>query len=171
MGLNIRPSTSVERKLIFLEALLNGTDKVSKVSDGSVLSDIADGVSKISGKSEKDVILAVSQLFPDSAFDTQLDEVAANFGIAPRFGALGSSTYVRLTANPGTIYLANTNVPSSTDGITFQLSNDVTIGDMGFAYAQVVSVSTGLNTNVNPLTISKISPQPSGHINIVNEYM
>lgn len=171
MSLNIRPSTSNERKSIFLETLLNGTNKVSKVGAGSVLDAIADGIAKVAGKSEKDVILAVSQLFPDTAFSDQLDQVALNNGVSPRFSALGSSTYVRLTAAPGTIYLASTNIPTSTTGITFPLANDVVIGSMGFAYALVYSVQTGANTNVDPGTISKISPQPAGHISIVNEYM
>lgn len=170
MSLNIRPSTSQERKLIFLEALLNGTNKVSKIGAGSVLDGVADGIAKVAGKAEKDVMLAVSQLFPDTAFDEQLDASAENFGIAPRFEDLGSSTYVRLTAAPGTIYVASTHVPSSTDGIIFQFANNVTIGTMGFAYALVNSVSTGENTNVDPLTISKLSPAPAGHLNIVNEY-
>lgn len=170
MSLNIRPSTSIERKLIFLEALLNGTNKVSKIGAGSVLDGVADGVSKIAGKAEKDVILAVSQLFPDTAFGDQLDQVALNFGVAPRFTSLGSSTYVKLTATPGTIYLAGTHIPSSTDDIVFNFANDVTIGVLGFAYVLVESVPTGLNANVDPLTISNLSPQPAGHINIVNEY-
>jgi len=76
MSLNIRPSTSQERKAIFLQSLLNGTNKVSKVSSGSVLDGVADGVAKVAGKAEKDVILAVSQLFPDTAFSDQLDQVA-----------------------------------------------------------------------------------------------
>ncbi len=170
MALNIRPSTSQERKLVFLETLLNGTDKVSKIGAGSALDGIADGVAKIAGKAEKDVMLAVSQLFPDSAFGTQLDECAADFGIAPRMAALGSSTYVRLSAAPGTTYTASTHIPSSTDGITFTLANNVTIGSMGFAYVLVSSASTGINTNVDPLTISKISPAPAGHLNIINEF-
>lgn len=168
--LNIRPSTSIERRLIFLETLLNGTDKVSKVSPGSVLYGIAEGISKVSGKAEKDVILAVSQLFPDTAFGSQLDACAEKFGVSPRMAALGSSTYVRLTGDPGTIYLQNTHIPSSVDGFDFQLAQDYTIGSMGFIYALVNSVQTGKATNVAPLTISKISPQPAGHKNIINEY-
>jgi hypothetical protein len=108
MGLNIRPSTSQERKLLFLETVLNNTDEVSKISDEAILSGIGAGVSKVAAKAEKDIILAVSQLFPDTAFGDQLDQVAANFGISPRFGALGSSTYIRISGVAGTQYLANT---------------------------------------------------------------
>jgi len=167
--LQIQPSTSIERKLLFLETLLNTTDKVSKVADNSVLSGVAGGVAKVSGKAEKDIILAVSQLFPDSAFGTQLDQVAANFGISPRYGAQGSSTYVRVTGDVGTTYLASTHFPTSTTGIRFEFEEDFTIGSFGFAYVKVRSIDQGSNTNVPQLSISKLAPQPSGHQNIINE--
>lgn len=170
MALDIRPSTSIERKLLFLETLLNSTDKVSKISDNSVLSGVAGGVAKVAGKAEKDIVLAVSQLFPDSAFGDQLDQVALNFGIASRLGAIGSSTYLRITADPGTIYLANTHVFASTDGIRFELEADLTIGELGFSYTKVRSTTTGAATNVNSLTISQVTPNPSGHIDVINEY-
>lgn len=171
MALDIRPSTSIERKLLFIETLLNSTDKVSKVSDNSVLSGVAGGVAKVAGKAEKDIILAVSQLFPDSAFGDQLDQVALNFGIASRFGALGSSTYVRLIGDPGTIYLSNTHYFTAMNGVRFELEQDIVIGVLGFTYAKVRSLTMGLETNVEPLTISKVAPQPSGHLDVVNEYM
>lgn len=169
MGLNIRPSTSRERKQIFIEALLNATDKVSKVADGSILSGVAEGIAKVSGKAEKDVMLAVSQLFPDTSFGSQLDQVAANFGVPPRYQDLGSSTYVFISADPMTAYLANTHLFYSTDGIVFELEDDVTIGQFGIGYAKVKSTSSGSKTNVAPLSISKVSPAPSGHINVVNQ--
>lgn len=169
MALNIRPQSSLERKLLFIESVLNSTDKISKVSEESILAGIGEGVSKIAGKTEKDIILAVSQLFPDSAFGSQLDQVAKNFGIADRFGALGSSTYVRLTASPGTIYLANTHFPKSTSGIQFEFEEDITVGSLGFTYAKVRSLQTGLQTKVPALTISQLTSKPTGHINIVNE--
>lgn len=170
MGLNIRPSTSVERKLLFIETLINNTDKVSKVSDNSVLSGIASGIAKIAGKAEKDIVVAVSQLFPDAAFQGQLDIVAENQGIAPRFGAIGSSAYLRLTANPGTLYQTNVHIFSSAEGVRFELEEDMTIGPQGFAYARVKSSTIGKETNVKALSISSITPEPSGHIDVVNEY-
>lgn len=171
MALNIKPSTSIERKLLFLETLLNATDKVSKVSDNSVLSGVAGGVAKVAGKAEKDIILAVSQLFPDTAFGEQLDQVATNFGIAPRFAALGSSTYIRIVANPGTTYVANTHRFLSVSNVVFELEEDFVMNELGFAYVRVKSIGTGVETNVAPLTISQVTPQPIGHINVVNEYM
>lgn len=170
MALDIKPSTSIERKLLFIETLLNSTDKVSKVSDNSVLSGVAGGVAKVAGKAEKDIILAVSQLFPDSAFSDQLDQVALNFGVAPRFGSMNSSTYLRISAESGTVYLADTNIFISSSGIRFELETDVTVGSLGFVYAKVRSTTQGEETNVNALEISQVSPKPSGHINVVNEY-
>jgi len=170
MALDIKPSTSIERKLLFLETLLNSTNKVSKISDNSVLSGVAGGVAKVAGKAEKDIVLAVSQLFPDSAFADQLDHVALNFGVASRFGAIGSSTYLRIVANPGTIYLTNTHVFVATGGVHFELEADLTIGSLGFTYTKVRSTISGVATNVDSLSISQVSPKPSGHISVVNEY-
>jgi hypothetical protein len=171
MPLGIKPSTSIERRLLFVETLLNGTDKVSKISDNSVLSGIAGGVAKLAGKAEKDIVIAVSQLFPDAAFETQLDQAAANYGIAPRFAALGSSVYVRLVAQSGTVYTANTHIFSSNSGVSFELESDFTVGSLGFAYVKVRSTSAGSSTNVESLSIASVSPKPVGHISVVNEYM
>lgn len=170
MSLNIKPSTSIERDLLAQETILNTTDKISKISSESVFSGITAGMAKISGKAEKDIILAVSQLFPDSAFGDQLDQVASNFGVPPRLGATASSTFVRISAVPGTQYLANTNVFPSSGGVQFALQNDVIIPSFGFTYAKVVANTTGAVTNVDALTISQVSPIPNGHLNVVNEY-
>lgn len=170
MALNIRPTTSDERRLLFIETLINLSTKISKVSNNSVLSGIAGGVSKVAGKAEKDIILAVSQLFPDSASGDVLDQVAFNNGIAPRFGPIGSSTYVRLTATPGTVYAQSTQSFSTSDGQIFNLESDITIGSFGFNYAKVNSSGSGSTTNVAPGTISTVVPAPVGHINVVNEY-
>jgi hypothetical protein len=69
MALNIRPSTSIERKLLAIETILNNTDKVSKISDESILSGIASRYkSKVSGKAEKDIMLAISAIVPGYGF-------------------------------------------------------------------------------------------------------
>lgn len=169
MALNISPQTSRELKNLVIETLLNTTDKVTKVSPDSVLSGLAGGIAKVGVKSSKDIILAISQLFPDTAFGEQLDQVALNFGIAPRFGAISSSTYVRLVGDPGTFYDKDLCILKSNSGIEFELENDVTIGSFGFLYAKVHSVTSGINTNVDALTINNISPAPSGHQYIINE--
>lgn len=173
----IRPSTSTERKLLVLETILNtavnddGSSRVSKVSDHSVLSGIAGGIAKVSGKAEKDIILGISQLFPDLASEERLDQVALNFGVGSRFGAVGSSTYIRLSAAPFTQYLANTNYFTSSSGVRFELESNVTVGETGFVYAKIRSLTSGSKANVDPLTIFKCVPQPNGHIACVNEYM
>ena len=166
----IRPSTSKERSALFIETLLNITDLVSKVSPNSVLSGTGGGIGKISGKAEIDSIMAISQLFPDHAFGDNLDQVAENFGIAGRFNSLGSSTYVRVYATPGTVYLQATHFFIANNGTVFQLEGDYTMNAFGFAYLKVNSTTQGLDTAVDPLSISKISPVPAGHQNVINEY-
>src|ERR1700752_1467328 len=103
--MNITPSTSAERRLLFIEALLNETDAISKVSPNSALSGLAAGVAKTAGKAEKDIAIALSELFPDLSYGSQLDRAGANLGIPQRLGAMGSSTYVRVTADAGTVYV------------------------------------------------------------------
>lgn len=168
--MDIRPQSSKERKNLFIETLLNHTDKVSKVAPLSVLDGIATGIGKISGKAEKDVILFLSQLFPDFAFESQLDQVAQNFGIASRFTSSGSSVYIKIVGDPGTIYTQTLNTFRSTSGIEFQLEDTTfTISAFGWGYAKVKSLVVGKQTNVDPLTITTVTPQPSGHKYVINE--
>lgn len=157
---------------MFIEALLNETDLVSKVSPNSALSGIAAGVAKVAGKAEKDIVLALSELFPDLSYGSQLDRAGANLGIPLRLGALGASTYVRVTATSGTTYIPGTHVFQSTTGISFQIdgSDNIVVGDVGFAYIQISATGTGANTSVPALTISTVSPAPTGHVSCINEY-
>lgn len=168
--MDIRPQSSKERKNLFIETLLNHTNKVSKVAPLSVLDGIATGIGKISGKAEKDVILFLSQLFPDFAFESQLDQVAQNFGIASRFTSSGSSVYIKIVGDPGTIYTQTLNTFRSTSGIEFQLEDTTfTISSFGWGYVKVKSLVVGKQTNVDPLTITTVTPQPSGHKYVINE--
>lgn len=169
--MEIVPSTSRERRLIFIEALLNETDKISKVSPNSVNSGIASGVAKVSGKAEKDIVLALSELFPDLSFGSQLERAGKNLGTPNRLGAQGSSTYVRVTADVGTVYIPGTHQFTSTEGPIFNIdgSDNIIVPQEGFTYIKVSSVDIGLRANVSALTISKVAPQPSGHLNVVNE--
>jgi hypothetical protein len=168
--MDIRPSTSQERRLLFIETLLNSTDKISKVSKHSVNSGVAGGVAKVAGKAEKDIFLALSELFPDLAFDTGLDQSAKNLGFTIRLSAMASTTYVRVVGSPGTTYAPGTHTMPSTEGVTFNVQRQVVIGAAGFAYVPVVAAATGSRTNVAPLTISQVSPQPAGHLYCINEY-
>ena len=169
MALDLRPSTSEERKQVFTEILLDKTDKVSKISDNSVLNGISYGIAKVSGKAEKDIVQALSKLFPDLAYGSHLDQVAQNFGISPRFGASQSSTYIRVVGDVGTQYVAGTHVFESSDGIQFDIENTTTIGADGFSYVKVRSVDVGVKTKVKPATVTKVTPQPTGHRFCVNE--
>ena len=169
MALNIKPQTSKFRKLLFIETLTNLTNKISKVAPNSILDGVAGGVSKVIGKAEKDIILAISHLYPDTAFGTQLDQVAQNYGVAARFGASKSSTYLRVSGTPGTNYLQNTHTFKSTDGYEFELEQNETIGAFGYNYFKVRSIVSGEKTNVDPLTITKVNPVPVGHVSVINE--
>ena len=159
-----------ELKEIFAEIALNKTDKISKISDHSVFNAIAHGTAKIGQKALKDIALIESLLFPDEAFGSQLDQIAANNGIAPRFGAAQSSTYLRLVGDVGTTYLQGTNTFTGNNGIVFDLEEDVTIGSAGFTYAKVRSQGSGGSTNIDPLTINQVTPVPAGHSYVINEY-
>lgn len=170
MPLNIKPTTVEERKQIYSQTLLNKTNKVSKISDNSVLNAHAYGVAKVAGKAEKDIVLAMSKLFPDLATGSQLEQCADNFGVATRFGESESSTSVLVVGTPGTQYIAGVQTFESKSGIQFTLEETTTIGPEGFAYAKVRSIDTGLKTNVEPNTITKVSPEPTGHDYVTNEY-
>lgn len=159
-----------ELKQIFIEILLNKTDKVTDVGAESVLNGIAYGCAKIGQKCLVNQSVVEGHLFPDTSYGVYLDNLAAVRGVAPRFAATGSSTYVRLTAQPGTFYNKDVVVFTATNGVQFVLEDNVTIGVNGYAYAKVKSRSVGVSTNVDPLSINKIAPLPAGHINVTNEY-
>lgn len=163
--------TSVEElKQIFLEIFLNKTDKVSDVSDESVLNGIAYGCGKLAQRTLTNQAIIEGHIFPDTAYGEYLDNLAAIRGVSPRFQASGSTTYIRLTAYEGTSYIAGTHQFTSTSGVVFNLDESVTVGVNGFAYAKVSSVQSGLFTNVDPLSINKVTPIPTGHIVCTNEY-
>lgn len=163
--------TSVQRlKEIFLENFVTKTDKVTKVSDGSVMNAIAYGIAKVAQKTIKDVSILESQIFPDSAYGQYLDMVANNMGIPARLGATGSSTHIRVNAAPGTIYTAGTQTFTGGHGIIFDLEEDITVGASGFAYGKIRSQQTGEKANVDPFSINQVSPVPAGHNECINEY-
>lgn len=159
-----------ELKNLFIQELLNKSDgKVSKVSDHSVLNGIAFGFSKVFQKSMKDVALLESELFPEYAFGEYLDKIALRYGISERQKNLGSSVYVKIVANPGSVYLAANCSFISTDGATFSLVENFTVNDNGWGYALLKSDETGSNTNVRANTINRVTGQPAGHLYVNNE--
>lgn len=161
---------SQELKQIFLEIFLNKTDKVTDVSEESVLSGIAFGCAKLAQKCLVNQSVVEGHIFPDTAYGQYLDDLAAIRGVSPRFPAAGSSTYVRLIGDEGTYYDKDLVVLRSTSGVQFELEESVTLDVNGFAYVKVRSKGVGANTNVDPLSINKITPMPVGHTSVTNEY-
>jgi uncharacterized phage protein gp47/JayE len=168
--MNISPQTSIERKLLFIEALLNNTNEITKVSPLSVLDGIATGIGKISSKAEKDIFISLSKLFPNSAYGTQLDRIAENFGIGARLGSLGSSGYVKVIGTIGTRYSKIETLLKSNNGLEFKFQEDFVIGEWGWCYAPVKSIGTGLKTNVGAYQITQIWGAGEGHRYLLNEF-
>lgn len=162
-------ATITNLKNLFIEMFLDKTAKVSNVADGSVVNATAFGVAKVAQKAMKDIAIKEAQIFPDTATGVYLDKAAALYGVSPRKGALGSSTYIRVSANPGTVY--NTSVTFvNKNGIRFQVDEALTVGESGYGYVKVRSINAGYSTNVPPNSITNVSPQPQGHIECTNEY-
>ena len=162
--------TVEELKEIFVETLFNKTDKVTKISETSVLNGIAYGTAKIGQKVLKDIALIESHIFPDSAYGEYLDNIAILRGVSPRRASTESSMYIRIFANPGTKYFANTHTFTGSHGVIFKLENDVTVSDIGYTYVKVRSKTKGENTNVDALSTNKVTPIPQGHNYCINEY-
>jgi hypothetical protein len=163
-------STVDELKEIFVELLMNHTDKITKVSPASATSGMGYGIGKLGQKAIKEVALVESHIFPDTAYGAYLDGVAENHGIAARFTASQSSTYVRLVGDPGTVYTQGVQTITGSHGVVFSLEESITIGIQGFAYIKVRSSTTGLKTNIDAITLNKITPVPTGHKYCINEY-
>lgn len=164
-----RVSTITELKQIFGEVLMNKTSKVTKIADESIVNGVSYGVAKIAQKALKDIAIAESHSFPDSAFGANLDLVADKYGISPRFGKSISTTAVRVVGTPGTFYQTGVQTFQG-GGISFDLLEDVTIGINGYAYCRVVSQTPGIASNVSALSILNITPVPIGHQYCINEY-
>lgn len=162
-------ATITNLKNLFIEMFLDKTAKVSNVADGSVVNATAFGVAKVTQKAMKDIAIKEAQIFPDTATGVYLDKAAALYGVSPRKGALGSSTYIRVSANPGTVYDTSVTFVNK-NGIRFQVDEALTVGESGYGYVKVRSINAGYSTNVPPNSITNVSPQPQGHIECTNEY-
>ena len=159
-----------ELKEIFVEQVIDRTDKITKVADASALSGTAYGVAKIAQKTLKDIALLETQIFPTLAFGIYLDRAAASWNGMTRFTATGSSTYVRIFATAGTFYSATVVTFTGSDGITFRLDADFTTPVDGYGYAKVSSTTLGKVTNVPAYKINTCAGAPSGHKYVINEY-
>ena len=157
-------------KQIFVEIFLNKTDKVSDISNESVLNGIAYGCSKLAQRLLVNQGVVEAHLFPDTAYGNYLDNIAESRGIAPRFKSFGSSTYIRVQAEPGTTYSTGTTFLSS-NGIQFVSTGEpYKVGRDGYGYVKVNSVQGGAVSNVDALTINTCNNAPVGHIACTNEY-
>ena len=165
----IEPQNIEDLKRVFSKIVFSRTDKITKITPGSVVNGFAFGTSKLAQKAIKDIALAQSHFYPDAAYSTHLDNIATFYGISPRFGAIGSSTYVRLTGLPGTVYNAGS-IISGASGQTFVLAEAVTIGDAGYIYAIASSQNVGKATNIDSFDLNDITPIPAGHEFVTNEF-
>ena len=157
-------------KNLWIETFLNKTDKVTDITDNSVLNAAAFGTAKVAQKALKDVAIVSAQIFPEEASGDYLDRAASLFGVTPRKGALGSSTYIRVYGNHNTTYTAGINTFVSTNGVRFQIEKTFTIGESGYGYVKVRSESIGEFTNVDANSIVTVTPVPQGHKECTNEY-
>jgi len=162
--------TIADLKALYTETFLNHTSKVSKISDLSVLNAHAFGIAKILQKDMKDTAILESQMFPELSSGTYLDNASKLIGAVSRLSACGSSTYVLVYATPNTIYVPGESSFTSNQGVTFSIVDLTVVGTNGYAYIPVRSSSVGKSTNVDPLTINRITSPPTGHINCTNEY-
>ena len=163
-------TTVDELKQIFIEILLNKTDKISDVSNESVLNGIAYGCAKLAQRMLVNQGVVESHIFPDTAYGEYLDNLARIRGISPRNNACGSTAYIRVEGKPGTIYEKDKIILSSSSGINFELENDYKLSDLGWGYIKVKSKQVGLTTNVDALTINTMNNAPEGHNICTNEY-
>lgn len=158
-------------KQLFLELFINKTDKATDVSDNSVTNAVAYGVAIVAQKCIKDIAIVESQIMPDSAVGTDLDNAATLFGVPARLGALQSSTYLRIVADEGTFYDKTVVSFSNYNGIRFIPEFDLTMSALGYDYLKVRSEGTGSQTNVDANSIITINSAPVGHIAVTNEFM
>ena len=163
-------TTVEELKQIFTEILLNKTDKISDISNESVLNGIAYGCAKLTQRMLTNQAVVESHIFPDTAYGVYLDNLAKIKGISPRNKACGSTAYVRIEGEPGTNYAKDIVTLSSSSGINFVLENDFTLNETGWGYAKVKSKQVGLTSNVDALTINTMNNSPKGHYACTNEY-
>lgn len=159
-----------DAQTIIYEHILNYTNSITKVNETSGIGAIGASFARLIQIAQKENSLLEAFITPDSADGDLLDEMAKTRGVSDRFGALGSSTYVRVVGEIGTTYTQSIHTFRGASGVVFDLTDTIEIGDKGYEYAQVRSNSVGSQTNVAPLDIQKVTPVPAGHQYITNEY-
>lgn len=162
-------STISNLKNLWIEIFQNKTNKATNIADGSVVNAAAFATAKVAQKAIKDIAIVESQIFPENATGEYLDRAAVLFGVSPRKGALGSSTYVRVYAEPGTEYGLDT-VFINKNGIRFEVDTPLVVDESGYGYVSVRSTIVGSVTNVDANSITQVIPRPLTHIDCTNEY-
>lgn len=168
--MNTKLLTIDDIKQIISELTLTKTDRVTKISEGSVFSGIMYGLAKISQKAIKDIAIVESHVYPEFAYGQYLDNIVARLGLLPRLPASGSSTWVRVVGEPGTEYYSGLNRCYDVQGVTFDFEENFIIPPIGYTYQKIRSVEVGSRTNSDPFTINRVSPRPDGHFYITNEF-
>jgi hypothetical protein len=162
--------TNEQAKALIGEIFFNKQKKVTKISDESVNNAIFFGTARLSQLATKDIAVLESQLFTSSASGSNLDTAGARFSSLERFTASGSSTYVLVIADSGTVYPAGT-IFTSTSGIEFESIEEFTVDDNEYGYIKVRSTTDGKDSNVDPNTITGVKSEPTGHDSVINEFM
>lgn len=157
-------------KELITEIFYGRQNKITKSTDNSGINAIFFAQAKIGQKALVDIANVEGQLFPEFATGNLLDNIANRRGVPERFSASGSSTFVRIVGSPGTEYLAATNTFVSSGGVVFELAQNITIPIDGYIYASVRSRDVGVKTNVAPNSITTVTPSPTGHSYVVNEF-
>ena len=164
--------TIPDTKDLFTEMFLNKVGgQVTKISDHSALNAMAYGISSVAQKAMKDTALMEAQAFPEYAYGEDLDIIANRYGIPSRYGPLGSSVYLRVVAEPGTVYDHQVQYFETADGVRFIMSRNHTIGYHGYDYIPVKSVIRTSGANVDANKITKCINAPAGHKYCINEFM
>lgn len=169
--MNTKILTTEQLKSIFGEIFFNKQSKVTKIADESVNNALIFANSRLAQIAMKEIALIESNVFPQYASATQLDYAGALFASLSRFGASQSSTYILVVGAPGTYYAQASTTFTGTHGITFTLVSDFIIDANGFGYAKITSLDSGAKSNVDPNTLTIVSPEPTGHIGCTNEFI
>ena len=142
----------------------------TKVGALSTLEGILGTVAKTGQIINKDLLTIRADNDIDVAIGDQLDTLAIKMGVTERISASNSNTKVFVVATEGTAYLAASHKFISNSGITFDIVEDVTVTNLGFAYVSIISQDKGSDKNVAARSITQCSPAPAGHKSCWNEF-
>jgi hypothetical protein len=165
-----KPLSIEALKEILSEIFFNKTDKVTKITDETVINADFFGTARIAQKAMKEIAVIEANIFPQNAAESELDSAGMLFSSITRNTSSISSTYLLIIAEPGTVYNQATVVFTGSSGISFQLEENFTVDDNGFGYAKVRSTDAGASSNIDANTITFVSPEPVGHIAVTNEF-